>query len=285
MPNPNHRFNLENAKGRGKMKKLLLFVLLMLVPCVGRATTVDMVAVVNCSSTTNTTAKGFCDSTYATCSSSSPFMAQVTTAYGSLINTNYTNAVCGRIYSENTSSYWVLCFDYTSVSNAHRDFLCDWFEDDGGCNSGYLGTTPSGINPSANAVSKVLSLNIEQIQCCQTCTGKTYSDYLSGSVEREQTNTCSTSGTCAGSTANAMGSYYCNQGYYSAAGTTSVSNATNPNELQCTSCATLASGLTQSDVSSPLKSKAPTACYIPAGHSISDSFGTYKYTTDCNYTS
>ncbi len=267
------------------MKKFCVFVALLFAPHVGYATTVNMLAVVNCNSTTNTTAKYFCNKTYTACSSSSPSMAQVTSYYGSLISTNYTYASCGRVYSSGTSSYWIYCFDSNSVSSAQKQFLCNWFANDGGCNSNYLGATVGGVSVAGNAVNKVVSINVEQLQCCQTCTGYTYTDFLDNSVEREQKNTCSTAGACSGATTAALGSYYCKPGYYSSTGTTSVSNTTNPNNLGCTSCASLQSGLTQSDVSSPKKSTAKTQCYIPKGHAMKDSIGTYEYTSNCNYTS
>lgn len=260
------------------MKKLLLFSGLLLIPLsANAATSVTLYVAEYCANTTNSVAKGFCNGTYTACSSSGPSVV-AGTSYSSYVN-------CGRIYSDSLNGYAILCFDYNTAGSAASKKLCNWFADDGGCNDNYLGTIPSGVSFMGSAIGKTITVYPDQIECCQTCTGYTYSSYLSGSVEREQKNTCSTDGTCAGSTVNAYGSYYCDNGYYSANGTKTVSNSQNPNNLQCTSCADLQSGLTQADVSSPKKSTSPTNCYIPSGHPLTDSLGTYEYTRNCNYTS
>lgn len=260
------------------MKKILFFIMGILIPLsANAATSVTLYVAANCATTSNSAAQGFCDGTYSACSSSGPNVV-AGTSYSSYIN-------CGRIYSESLGGYAILCFDANTTDSTASTKLCNWFAGDGGCNDNYLGTTPTGVSFMGSAIGKTVKAYPDQIECCQTCTGYTYTTYLSGSVERQQKNTCSTDGTCAGSTVNAYGSYYCDNGYYSANGTATVSNSSNPNNLQCTSCANLQSGLTQDDVSSPQKSTSPTDCYIPSGHPLTDSLGTYEYTSNCNYSS
>ncbi len=260
------------------MKKLLLFSCLLLIPLsANAATSVTLYVAANCATTTNSVAKGFCNGTYTACSSAGQDIT---------IGTSYSSyQTCGRIYSESLGGYAILCFNANNSGTGVSEILCNWFAGDGGCNDNYLGTTPTGVSFTGSAIGRTVTAYPDQIECCQTCTGYTYTTYLSGSVERQQKNTCSTDGTCAASTVAAYGSYYCDNGYYSANGTATVNNTSNPNNLQCTSCANLQSGLTQDDVSSPQKSTSPTDCYIPSGHPLTDSLGTYEYTSNCNYSS
>lgn len=260
------------------MKKYLISAVIVLLSLSANAATSGTFFIAaNCSITGNDIAKGFCDGTYSACSSAGGDLAR------QLGKSTYAN--CGRIYSEGLNGYAVVCFEANSYTSDVVNLLCQWFKGGGGCGDAYIGTTPAGVSFSGNAIGNTVTIYPYQIECCQTCSGYTYTSLLSGAVEKRARNTCSTDGTCAGSTTNAHVSYYCAPKYYSTSGTASVSGSGDPRSLNCKECSALDTSVTIDDVNSPERSTSPTDCYIPADHELTDDLGTYIYESNCHYSS
>ncbi len=174
----------------------------------------------------------------------------------------------------------ILCFTDGAACRAIKN---------GSCHSNYLGTVPAGINAGGFGLGRTITVYPEQITCCQSssCTGyaadKTISDMPQ--IVYSYKKTCSTDGTCS---TLGSGRVRCARGYFSSTGKSSValSSGTNPRDLAsqlgCTSCATY-TNKTDATTTGP-GATSVSACYVPAGHTETDTTGTWQFTANCNYT-
>ena len=273
MLNPKDRFPMANdtKEGKNHMKKFLLTIATAFIPLTLNAATsaTGYVAATCDGNYANSSVQAICNDPTFSCSSTG---AGVTTR-GTYVD--YDN--CARVL--NTSgAYMIICFPNTNAGTT----ACKAIKA-GPCDSDYNGTNVGGAQLSASAINKTVTVYPDQVTCCQSCYGYIYS-YPATGVVRKQKATCSTDGVCEGMTGNMNGSYYCDNRYFSAAGTASISGNADYTSLECTPCSNGVDGIEVSDTYSPQLSAAQTKCYIPKNHEIADSTGTYKYTSDCYYT-
>ena len=148
----------------------------------------------------------------------------------------------------------------------------------------YRDTDWSGANGESIAIS-----NYALWSCCNStsCTGyaepRTYSQSGEGVIYYLPYK-CADTGTC---TTTTNGCYLrCNANYYSSKGVSKKTHTgtgapyNSSSSLGCTLCSTA----TGKDAAiSPIGSTAITQCYLPSGYSETDTTGTWKFTSNCNY--
>ncbi|MBR2012040.1 MAG: hypothetical protein IKA08_02135 [Alphaproteobacteria bacterium] len=209
-----------------------------------------------------------------------PIQSCTSTGVGVITDGTYKNYDNCVVNSANV----ILCFEDTTDGALACQLLKK-----GGCHSDYVGNLVSGPTTSASGTGRTTKVYTEQLECCQSTTCSGYSDGTTLSAAPgalySHPKSCGTDGTCSDL---ARGIVTCAKGYFSAAGTdyTSVSSSENPATkaiaLECTSCATYTN---ETDATTAgLRSTSASSCYVPAGHSETDTTGTWQFTANCNYT-